>query len=523
MLSQPDRCSNIPTLRNVYGDIIQDRIPLLKKTLECFFEHFGDQPVLIVRSPGRINLRGMHIDTHGGFLNLMTTEQEVVLVCQPREDTTLQIYNVHENVHSPLLGKTTDTCQTDNIRKEEHWHKYVYGVISNVLNLYPGKTCGMNAVVGSDLPEGSALSSSHALCNVILLGYLFCNSITSLTVDTQIRLVQQAEWFAGARSGLSDQTAELLGIRNAVLGVLVHPQTGKILFKQCVSLPSNVAILVADSKTRRDISSTHAKDYVQNRFAYSVAMHILKQALLQCGCKNGEEFQLLMDFTPERLGGLDTLFQLFSVIPQTTSIEELFRQFPHPSIREAFDTYFGHLPESEHPQKISLRGPIVYGVCETIRAFKFFESLHTGDVVFAGYLMNLGHNGDRVIDSMGNPYHRVVTDDVLQIYRDLQIAPETLGGDYGASTPILDRLVDVAIQAGALGACLTGAGLGGVTLSLCLHNDIERVRSALVTWLSSDEYAQWSKTGQKLTREEAEQAVFVHRSVQGASYLPFPG
>jgi mevalonate kinase len=49
----------------------------------------------------------------------------------------------------------------------------------------------------------------------------------------------------------------------------------------------------------------------------------------------------------------------------------------------------------------------------------------------------------------------------------------------GVSTPGLDRLVDAARQAGAFGAKLTGAGLGGNVVALADPQDLERIGSAL--------------------------------------------
>ena len=47
------------------------------------------------------------------------------------------------------------------------------------------------------------------------------------------------------------------------------------------------------------------------------------------------------------------------------------------------------------------------------------------------------------------------------------------------STPALDRLVEVAISSGALGARLTGAGFGGCAIVLCLRCDLETVCAGL--------------------------------------------
>ena len=48
------------------------------------------------------------------------------------------------------------------------------------------------------------------------------------------------------------------------------------------------------------------------------------------------------------------------------------------------------------------------------------------------------------------------------------------------STPALDALVEAAMQSGALGARLTGAGFGGCAVVLCYRRDLDRVRRGLI-------------------------------------------
>jgi galactokinase len=47
------------------------------------------------------------------------------------------------------------------------------------------------------------------------------------------------------------------------------------------------------------------------------------------------------------------------------------------------------------------------------------------------------------------------------------------------SVPALDRLVDAAMESGALGARLTGAGFGGCAIVLCRRSQRDQVRAGL--------------------------------------------
>lgn len=55
----------------------------------------------------------------------------------------------------------------------------------------------------------------------------------------------------------------------------------------------------------------------------------------------------------------------------------------------------------------------------------------------------------------------------------------SLRDDYEVSCPELDELVELACDHGALGARLTGAGLGGCTVSLCRHETLDTVLTGL--------------------------------------------
>ena len=89
-------------LHDVYGDdadVVRARIELTRRVLEAFAARHGpERPVRLFRAPARINLRGMHVDTHGGYLNLMTHQREVVIAAAPRDDGRCRAENIAHGV-----------------------------------------------------------------------------------------------------------------------------------------------------------------------------------------------------------------------------------------------------------------------------------------------------------------------------------------------------------------------------------------------------------------------------------------
>jgi galactokinase len=86
-------------------------------------------------------------------------------------------------------------------------------------------------------------------------------------------------------------------------------------------------------------------------------------------------------------------------------------------------------------------------VSENARVLAFVDALRTGDAVAAGALMLASHR--------------------------------SLRDDFVVSTPELDLLVDLSIDAGAFGARLTGAGFGGCIVALAHAAELPRVAAVV--------------------------------------------
>jgi hypothetical protein len=81
-----------------YGEdvgLIEERARAYLALLEHSAERLGpDARVLIVRSPGRLNAMGRHVDHQGGHCNLMTIGYETLIAVHPRQDDQVKLYNV---------------------------------------------------------------------------------------------------------------------------------------------------------------------------------------------------------------------------------------------------------------------------------------------------------------------------------------------------------------------------------------------------------------------------------------------
>jgi galactokinase len=87
-------------------------------------------------------------------------------------------------------------------------------------------------------------------------------------------------------------------------------------------------------------------------------------------------------------------------------------------------------------------------VTENARVEAFADALSAGDLTAAGALMLSSHR--------------------------------SLRDDFAVSTPELDLLVELSVEAGAFGARLTGAGFGGCIVALVERSDLERIAADVV-------------------------------------------
>ena len=526
----------------VYGpepDIQQDRAMLLRRTPQAHLQRFGDGPVRVFRSPGRINLRGMHVDTHGGYLNLMTHQREAVVVARPSDSDSCvwnnidlgfeeSSFSINEkaalgDLSRPWLEYITSADVSRNLAaRRGHWENYLAGAMLSIKHRFPGAALqGLHATVGSDIPRGAALSSSHALCVAALLAGAGWNGIT-LSPAQGILAARDAEWYTGARSGVSDQGAMFLGRREQMVNVALFAEELEVESARYLRWPFPLCVLVVHSHTQRSLSGRELVDYTRNRFAYSMAMEILRQEMQAMGRKDTAYFDRLSRMTTEALGGDAVAFEMLKRIPQEISIDEMRQRYILPKLDETYAQYFGGVAEADRPTTVKLRGPLLFGLTESERARVFYGLLeNAADHQIAGELMTLGHLGDQVSAGTGASTKRLqmwsdtMLDALIRRAEPFFMCP----GDYRASSPVLDLLVKTARDAGALGASLTGAGIAGSILALCKRADAKKVSEALRHCLRSDAYRILAKKDEPLSEAEVREAVVVNHATAGAGEL----
>ena len=231
---------------------------LIKNIVNHYKSRFKDNLVL-VKSPGRINLIGEHTDYNEGYVLPAAIDKSIVAAIGKSGNNVCSIFALDNNESYEFELKNIQPVENGG------WRNYVIGVVAEIqkkgLKLEP-----FNVVFGGDIPQGAGLSSSAALENSIVFGLneLFDLKITKLEM---IHISQKAEHnYAGVKCGIMDQYATMFGIKNCALFLdckTLEATPINIDFKdyQLVLINTNVKHILVDAayNERREVCEKVAR------------------------------------------------------------------------------------------------------------------------------------------------------------------------------------------------------------------------------------------------------------------------
>jgi len=159
---------------------------------------------LVIKSPGRINLLGEHVDYNDGFVMPAAINYAALFGIAEAKDGISEIYSIQYN--------QTISVDLGNIKPVEKpkWANYLLGVIRQFIDK-GHKLKPFKCVFGGDVPLGAGLSSSAALeC-----GFAYAlNELNQLQVPKS-DLIYMAQWsehhYVGVKCGIMDQFASMMG------------------------------------------------------------------------------------------------------------------------------------------------------------------------------------------------------------------------------------------------------------------------------------------------------------------------
>src|SRR4051812_4735611 len=187
--------------------MIPDQTPLIDKVLNTFHNLYNEEPI-IVRSPGRVNIIGEHLDYNEGYVLPAAIHVAIYVGISKRNDNEIHLHSVDYNQNF--------TVALDEIQPTDTWSTYILGVVDQLIKR-GHKLTGFNLVLDGDVPVGAGLSSSAAVecATAFALNELFSLGLEKLEM---VKIAQKAEHnFAGVMVGIMDMFASMFGQKDNVI------------------------------------------------------------------------------------------------------------------------------------------------------------------------------------------------------------------------------------------------------------------------------------------------------------------
>ncbi len=497
----------------LYGhetELIRERAQAHLTTLDHAARRLGrGERVLLVRSPGRVNLMGRHVDHQGGNCNLMTIGYETLMVVHPRQDDHVYLYNLDQEQfpdrHFSIGEMVIDLPWDDwlslvNSEQASHmalkaggdWSQYVKAATLRLQKKFSTiKLRGADMVLNGNVPIAAGLSSSSTLVVATAEAMVAINQLDTFPAQF-VDLCGEGEWFVGTRGGSADHAAIKLGQKGKAVKVTFFD----FAVQDIVSFPQDYVLAVCDSGVKAH-KTTNARDQFNHRVAcYRIGLSLIRKLFPQYA----PLLHHLRDLNVRTLGvPLGWIYKILLRLPEQADQDELRGMLPDENLDLVFST---HRPPQDGLYPI--RGVVLYGLAECERSRLFADALRANRIAEIGRLMNVSHDGDRVArftpDGNRHPYQSPTSNGyLLDLIDDLESGDphrvmraqlQWQPGSYYCSVPEIDHMVDISLGAeGVVGAQLTGAGLGGCMMVLAHGHAIPQ----LVENLTGEYYARYRK------------------------------
>lgn len=369
-------------------------------------------------APGRVNLIGEHVDYNGLSVLPMAIDRDVQVEFRRLDQPVVRLEGAVGR-YRPFAFRLDRRIER---AEDGHWSNYVRAAARGLMGHGLALEKGIEGVVRGDLAPAAGLSSSSALVVASALALLHANETQVARLELAA-LLGKAERFAGLEGGGMDQAASLCGRRGHALRIDFDP-----LRVTPVAMPAGWRWVVAFSLARAEKTRGALDGGAQD--AYNARPRECRAALVRMAAA-----------WPATTGAR---------VPSTP-----------PRTYAEFATLCGPpAPPGEGASGVDEVLERARLVLEPVLLRRFRHVLSEGLRVEAAQAAMAKSR----IEEFGALMTR---------------SHESLRDDYEASTPALDQIVATAVDAGAAGARLTGAGFGGCAVALCSRETAPKVADAL--------------------------------------------
>ncbi|VDO23014.1 unnamed protein product [Haemonchus placei] len=381
-----------------------------------FQNAFGSLPTIRVFCPGRVNLIGEHIDYHGYGVLPMAINEGTEILAAPNGKQEIRLVNIDDQYPQISISLPLDWKGASPPK----WSDYILCGWKGIMDKLGVEQIGFDMLVGGAIPPSSGLSSSSSLvCAAALITWMIHtgNIFEGLTREELAELCATAEHYIGTQGGGMDQAVEVLAVEGSALRIEFSP-----LQARPIALPplASFTVLHCGDTLNKAATSQFNERVVEGRLAG-------KLLLQQAGGLAAKSWRL--KDVQEAVGkSLEDMVIMCESLPERVSREQLEEMLGKDTVTECLSS------NTQQMTSFKLRSRARHVYSEADRVNKFEQACKNNDLAEMGRLMTASH--------------------------------DSCSKDYECSCTSMDNLVEECLNAGALGARLTGAGWGGCAVAL---------------------------------------------------------
>lgn len=488
-----------------------------------------EEPVVLVRCPGRYREYGSHTDyiACGGPVCSTASEEAIYCLFQARADNQILLFNTDSSFPTKKfetggfntgLGLHSDweawnkwttrhyyKHKQSSLFAPESWDKYIRGLL-HLLSELPceaektseGDLTGFTALFSSDLSYNGGKSSSSALVvsTALALDSLF--KFEKPKQDDWIDLIGMSEWYVMTRGGCADHAAMFYSREGSFILAGSFP-TSRM---DEAPIPKDLARVILHCGKDRPQDERTLNDMRIGGAGYILAILYIKQ-------NHPELREELESHDPfYHIGNLrefTSISRLKSKLPLKSIYNDILRCIPVragrdrilndlPDYRYDVEAVFNnhHEPERGYP----LRNITVFGLAEIERSIAFMDACREENIGKIIRLFRLTQDGDRIKkyhfkrnNWLPSDFSFNLSDQRLdEIVQVMEHNPESMvsrllnhPGGFDRSTPEMDLIADIVHKyfPTEAGICVMGAGKGGEMHAVVVKEHLKSFISVL--------------------------------------------
>ena len=226
----------------------------MKETvIKVFADVFGEaEDLRAYFAPGRVNLIGEHTDYNGGHVFPCALSYGTYAAASKRNDRRLRFYSVNFR-DSGIVESSIDDFRP---LEDKSWTAYPKGVMWAFEGRGLRMDCGLDVVIGGDIPAGAGLSSSAAL--EVLTGVMLRDMYGFDISNQDIALLgQKAENdYCGLNCGIMDQFASAMGKRDHAIFL----DTSDLAFKYVPFVLEDEVLIITNTNKKHSLTESAYND-----------------------------------------------------------------------------------------------------------------------------------------------------------------------------------------------------------------------------------------------------------------------